>query len=192
MRALVTGFGPFLDNAVNPSDALARALDGRRALGVSLRARSPLPVELGRAARLALDAARSVDADAVVALGLAAGAPRIRVERVGRNRCSSDAPDAAGVLGRGRSVLPGAPATLACTLDPAPIHEALRAAGIASDVSYDAGGYVCNDLLYRLLAAGERALFVHVPEDVDVRKVAQPLALGIARSVIASAGHDAR
>lgn len=187
MRVLVTGFGPFLTHAVNPSDALARALDGRRALGVTLRACSPLPVEHGRSAAVALEAARRHGVDAIVAFGLAAGAPRIRVERVGRNRGTSPHPDASGRRAKG-PVVPGAPAVLGATLPAAPVREALAAAGVATDASEDAGGYVCNDLYYRLLAAGRRALFVHVPEDLRIDRVAGPMALGIARAVVASAG----
>ncbi|MEZ4335383.1 MAG: hypothetical protein R3B82_02045 [Sandaracinaceae bacterium] len=187
MRVLTTGFGPFLEHAVNPSDALARALDGRKALGVALRACSPLPVEHGRAAALAIEAARRHRVDAIVAFGLAAGTPRIRVEHRGRNRGTSPHPDAAGRRVAG-AVIPGAPASRAATLPPDRVREALAAAGIATDTSDDAGGYVCNDLYYRLLHAGWRTLFVHLPPDVAVDRVAGPMALGIARAVLASAG----
>ncbi len=188
----MTGFGPFLDHAHNPSDALARALDGRRALGVELRACSPLPVEHGRAAAWALAAARRHGADAIVAFGLAAGTPHVRVERRGRNRATSPHADVAGRVAAGRSVVPGAPSALAATLPDAPLRAALAAAGIASSPSEDAGGYVCNDLFFRLLQARRRALFVHVPSHLDVPRAAAPMALGIARAVIASAGHGRR
>ena len=59
---------------------------------------------------------------------------------------------------------------------------ALFAAGIYSFASDDAGGYVCNDLFYRLLHAGAPTLFVHIPEHLDVRRAAAPFARGIARA----------
>ncbi|MBX3273041.1 MAG: hypothetical protein KF729_22450 [Sandaracinaceae bacterium] len=186
MRVLVTGFAPFLEHAVNPSDALARALDGRRAHGVILRAQRPLPVEHGRAARIALGAARRLGADAIVAFGLAAGTPRLRLERVGRNRATSPHPDGRGRVAIG-PLVPGAPAVRAATLPLAPLAAALRAAGVEVEPSDDAGGYVCNDLYYRLLHAGARALFVHLPADVEVWRLAAPMADGIARAVVASA-----
>ena len=146
MRVLVTGFGPFLDNPVNPSDRLARALDGRCRAGVTFTARTPLPVEHRRAAEIALDAARAARADAIVAFGLAAGTARIRLESLGRNRLSSPHPDGAGDVRAGRAVVPGGPGRLAATLPARPIAAALRAAGIRVEHSSDAGGYVCNDL----------------------------------------------
>ena len=45
--------------------------------------------------------------------------------------------------------------------------EAISAAGVASNLSYSAGAYVCNDLLYSLLShfdgSDVRACFIHVP-----------------------------
>jgi pyroglutamyl-peptidase len=179
VRILVTGFGAFLDHRRNPSAALARAMHGRaRGRLVTLE---PLPVVYGEAAALALGEARRVGATGVVALGLAADAPAIRVEHVGRNRSGPEARDTRGRTG-GRAVVPGAPLRRPVTLDPEPIRRALHAAGIAVDRSDDAGDYVCNDLLYRLLQAGVPALFVHVPSDVDAAQVAGPLTRGILRA----------
>ncbi|HHH31339.1 MAG TPA: hypothetical protein ENK57_23740 [Polyangiaceae bacterium] len=58
-------------------------------------------------------------------------------------------------------------------------------AGHRSGPSEHAGGYVCNELYYRLLHTGRPSLFIHVPDDIDPRRLAAPLALGIARAVIA-------
>ena len=45
--------------------------------------------------------------------------------------------------------------------------EAIRSCGVPSALSYTAGTYVCNDLLYTLLHrfanTGTRAAFIHVP-----------------------------
>lgn len=190
MHVLITGFGPFLDHRQNPSDRLARALDDRYAGPARLKACSPLPVELGRAAQRALRAVEHHNACAVVAFGLAAGARRIRLERRALNRSDSRAPDNAGVVGAGRAVIPGAPFVRRATIPLEPIRAALWARSIASETSDDAGGYVCNDLYYRLLHAGVPALFVHVPHDVQVERVAAPLSQGIGRAVIASSRDD--
>jgi len=188
MRVMVTGFGPFLDNAVNPSDALARAIGGRSSDHVRFVSHSPLPVAHAHAARLAITAAQRARVQAVVAFGLAAGTPRIQLETVARNVSTSEHADATGRRRVGRPVLPGAPPTLRSTLDVGPIRSALRASGIPASLSSDAGGYVCNDLFYRLLHAQPiaRMTFIHVPAHVRVAQVAGPLARGIARAVIAS------
>jgi pyroglutamyl-peptidase len=183
VRILVTGFGPFLEHRENPSAALARALDGWRVRGVSFRAHAPLPVVYGGAARRALAEASAAGADGVLALGLAGGSQRVRLEAWARNARGSEKPDARGRVGGGRPVVPGAPARLPATLRLAPVSRAMRAAGHAPRRSHDAGGYVCNDLYYRLLHARLRALFVHVPADVDVSRIARPLAEGVAASL---------
>ena len=53
------------------------------------------------------------------------------------------------------------------TLPMRKMAEAIEAVGVASQVSYSAGAYVCNDLLYTLLSHFEgsktRVGFIHIP-----------------------------
>lgn len=186
MRILVTGFGPFLEHRYNPSAALARTLHGRRIRGVSFFACAPLPVLFEEAARRTFARARAVRAEAVLALGLAADADRLRLEAFARNLRRASKPDEKGRFGGDRPVAPGAPARLPATLALDPMSRALHAGGHAVVRSEDAGGYVCNDLYFRLLHAGWRALFVHVPPRVDVSRVAGSLAEGAAVSLLSA------
>lgn len=69
--------------------------------------------------------------------------------------------------------------------------EAVNASGVPSQVSYSAGAYVCNDLLYTLLARFEntktRVGFIHVPYSteqgketcMEISDIAKGLALAI-------------
>lgn len=175
----MTGFGPFLHHAVNPSADVARALDGRRRRGVRFEA-AVLPVRHAEAARIATRRARG--AAAVLALGLAGKATRVRVEALGRNLCTSDKPDDRGEIRVGQVLVGGGPARLAGLPGDA-VREALHARGIATEGSRDAGGYVCNDLYYRLLCAGVPTLFVHLPPDVRVDLTADALADGFSRGL---------
>jgi pyroglutamyl-peptidase len=185
MRVLVTGFAPFGGHAENPSSAVARALDGVEFEGVRFLALAPLPVRYAEAAELALTTARTLQADAVVALGLAAGTAYVRVERRALNRATAPDPDGAGRVCADEDAVPGGATSLATGLDTELIVSRLGAAGLACAPSDDAGGYVCNDLYYRLLAAASRGegpehiLFVHVPLDAD-RLVTLPGALAAA------------
>lgn len=178
MNVLVTGFGPFLGHRVNPSDAIARRLDGRRFSGVSWVACSPLPVVFAEAASVALEAAARAGADAICALGLAATESVIRVERCARNAATAASPDARGTLREGELTRLGGPDRLETSVDTRAIVEALQRAGIQARSSDDAGGYVCNDLYYRLLDAASsagpshhvapsRVVFIHVPPGSD-------------------------
>jgi pyroglutamyl-peptidase len=173
MRVLVTGFAPFGGHAVNPSTAVALALDGLVRDGVTFVARAPLPVRYAEAAAVALDAARALEAEAIIALGLAAGTSHVRIEQRARNRASASEPDAAGRVCAAEEAEPGGPESLATALDTDTVVRALEACGLACAPSDDAGGYVCNDLYYRLLSASARGdgpahvLFVHIPSNAD-------------------------
>lgn len=182
MRVLVTGFAPFGSHSVNPSTAIAHALDGIERDGVAFVAHAPLPVRYAEAAEAALDAARQRRVDAIVALGLAAGTSHVRIERRAHNRATAREPDAGGRVCAAEDAEPGGAVSLTTTLDADAIVNDLESAGLACAPSDDAGGYVCNDLYYRLLAAAARGdgpnhvLFVHVPSEAD-RLVALPGAL---------------
>jgi pyroglutamyl-peptidase len=187
LRVLATGFGPYASYGVNPSETLARAVGLHRAASCAFVAYAPLPVVYGDAAAAVIRAIRSLRADAVLALGLSPKSSHVRLERFAHNRVTSAERDGSGRVRAGAPILPGAPERLSGSLDPLPLSRALAAAGVPHGFSDDAGGYVCNDLYYRLLAARVPVIFVHVPADVSLH-VARPLAQGVARSVRALVG----
>lgn len=153
---LVTGFGPFPKVPVNPTAAVARALDGAEVAGARVVGRV-LPVDWAQGLP-ALDAAvAEAQPDVLIMLGVAPRAG-IQVERVARNRCEVRA-DVAGATGPAVLAADG-PAELATTLP----WEALCALGAAP--SDDAGGYLCNAVFYRAMQAHPQIAqrgFVHVP-----------------------------
>ena len=63
--------------------------------------------------------------------------------------------------------MPGGPDGLFATLPVRAMAARIQAAGIPAAVSYSAGSFVCNDLMYTVLhhfvATGVRAGFIHVP-----------------------------
>ena len=106
--------------------------------------------------------------DAVVAFGLSAKTTGITLESLGRNRVARDRPDFTGAVAPSEFVLACGAETLASQLPLQEISVALRMADVPVVRSDDAGDYICNLLLYRLLHAtqlnGPRvAGFVHVP-----------------------------
>jgi pyroglutamyl-peptidase len=81
---LVTGFEPFTPHKVNPTEELARALEGHRIAGAIVRS-AVLPVHHENAARSVSTLLETLRPDAVLHLGLAGGRARIARERVGVN-----------------------------------------------------------------------------------------------------------
>jgi pyroglutamyl-peptidase len=79
------------------------------------------------------------------------------------NHQSSLKPDANGRFAGSRARANGSPAMLASRLDARRLRAAIQALHVPSEVSRDAGDYLCNALSWHVLASGIPAIFVHVP-----------------------------
>lgn len=163
--ALVTGFEPFGGHAVNPSAEIARRLDGRVVAGARVIGRV-LPVDL-----VGLDDAlervlAETRPDLVLALGLAASEPVIRLERVALNVADFTTPDNRGAVRRNTPLDPTGPDARFSRLPLEAMLAAILAAGIPARLSETAGLYLCNALMYRLLGRLPAAMaggFIHLP-----------------------------
>ncbi|PYM40226.1 MAG: pyroglutamyl-peptidase I [Candidatus Rokuibacteriota bacterium] len=149
---LVTGFEPFGAYSVNPSEGLAKAVDGRR-FGACAARGAVLPVHHADAARQLEALLAETGPSAVVHLGLAAGRARVALERVAVNVMDYDEPDRAGFQASGGPIAPDGPVAYFATLPLAAILHALTAEGIPAYVSNTAGTYLCNQTLYTTLHA---------------------------------------
>ncbi len=162
---LITGFAPFGDEDRNPSWEAVDALPER--IGQWTLSKLLLPVEYGRAAAIVKERADALRPGAVLSVGLAAGRTEVTPEAVGLNMRDASIADNAGVLCAGEPVDPSGPAAIFSTLPVRAMTEAIRAQGVPARLSYTAGHYVCNDVLYSLLlhfaGTATRAAFIHVP-----------------------------
>lgn len=164
MRILVTGFGPFGEVVDNPTARLAAHFDGRTIGDLEIVGLA-LPTSFSRAKRAIFDLLERTPVDAIVMTGVAEASDVFRVETMGKNRDDARMPDVDGASPRG-PIDASAPAVLSVTLDAARIRDAMMAADVPAALSQDAGAYVCNHVLYAVLAAVRTpAVFVHVPAD---------------------------
>lgn len=167
---LITGFEPFGSEDRNPSWEAVKALPER--IGDRKLIKLLLPVEFGRAAGLAVKAADECHADAVLSVGLAGGRTAVTPEAVGVNVRDAAIPDNAGLMPAGDPIEPDGPAAYFSTLPVREMTAAIAAAGVPARLSYTAGTYVCNDVLYSLLhrfsGTAVRAAFVHIPSEKDL------------------------
>lgn len=156
---LVTGFAPFGPHARNPSELIARAVDGSSVDGVEVVGRT-LPVVWDAAFPALLAAVTEVRPSALLMLGVAQR-PTLCFEVVARN-VQGPREDTAGRLPDAGEVVPGGPARLTGRLP----WSRLATGPLPAVYSSDAGDYLCNHLLYRALhdlpTLGVRG-FVHVP-----------------------------
>jgi pyroglutamyl-peptidase len=169
MTLLLTGYEPFGGDDDNPSEMLARELDGEEIAGHEVVGRV-LPVEFESAAAAMRDHIETHNPAAIVATGLAAGRAGISVERVGINvnDCGST-PDNAGAEPRNERINTTAHAGYFATLPVVSVVESLLDDGIPAHVSNTAGTHLCNNALYSTRAYLERENrdvpmgFVHLP-----------------------------
>ena len=162
---LISGFEPFGGERVKPSFEAVRRLPEE--LGGFRLIKTELPVVFEKAAEFLLEQIRDLRPDAVIAVGQAGGRREITPELIAVNIQNAGAPDKSGIRPDWFPILEDGPDGIFSRL---PVREMVRAmneAGIGASLSLSAGAYVCNDLMYRVLAATEESDlpfgFIHVP-----------------------------
>jgi pyroglutamyl-peptidase len=165
---LVTGFEPFGAYSVNPTEGLAKAVDGRH-VGDFTVVSAVLPVHHADAATRLGALLGEANPEAILHLGLAGGRARIALERVAVNVMDYEVADNAGFRASGEPCVPGGPAAYFSTLPVPAMLQALLDEGIPAYTSNTAGTYLCNQTLYGTLHAVRsmprppRVGFIHFP-----------------------------
>lgn len=167
MRILFTGFDPFGGEKVNPAfEAVKRLPD--RLCGAEI-VKAEVPTVYGKDGEVLEAALEKYQPDVTICVGQAGGRSGMTVEQVAINLMEARIPDNAGSQPSGLPVVEGGPAAYFSTLPVKAIVEKMKGAGIPARISYTAGTFVCNDIMYRLLhlAATEctsmKGGFIHVP-----------------------------
>ena len=169
-QILLTGFGPFPGVAANATSVLvpriaAAAAQAFPGAGVECHI---LPTEWETGLARISELYDRLRPGVALHFGVAGRATGFEIETRGRNHCAQSK-DAAGCLPPLACLTPEGPEYLAATLPAAHIVERLRRRGIPAMISRDAGGYLCNALLYRTLEiartgpAPARSGFIHLP-----------------------------
>lgn len=159
----MTGFEPFGQDTENASAMAVTGLDSRAWPPGLHVATALLPVTWAGSVPVLLRAVRTHAPDVVVAVGEAGGRAVVTPESRARNLGHGRIPDNAGVE-RPASPLDDGPEWLAARVDPETLVRAIRQAGIPSEVSHDAGAFLCNAVFRALLRDTDLpAAFIHVP-----------------------------
>lgn len=164
-KLLITGFEPFGGEKINPSwEAVSRLPDTVN--GYSLT-KLCLPVVFGEAAEKVKNVAGELSPEVILCIGQAGGRAAITPELVGINLRHASIPDNKRNMPVDEPIIEGGDVAYFSTLPMRAIAKEINGAGITSHVSYSAGAYVCNDLLYTLLANYQgtetRIGFIHIP-----------------------------
>ena len=164
-RLLISGFDPFGGERINPSFEAVKLLPD--IIGEYELTKIELPTVFGRAAEIMIEKIAEIRPDAVICVGQAGGRRGITPEVIGINLREATIADNAGNMPKNERVREGAPDGIFSTLPVREMVEAIKAEGLPSSLSYSAGAFVCNDLLYSLLYefkdTQSRIGFIHVP-----------------------------
>lgn len=150
-----------------------------------------IPVTFREAADIVIKKAEKMDADLVLCIGQAGGRDSITPELVAINLRHGNIPDNNGYQPIDEPILSDGKTAYFSPLPMRKIAEAINSSGIPSQLSYSAGTYVCNDLIYTLLSHFEgsktKAGFIHVPysnqqnkePSMDIGEIAKGLIVAI-------------
>lgn len=164
-KILVSGFDAFGGESINPSwEAVKLLPDKTDAFDIE---KILIPTVYVEAADRLYERAVQIGADMVVSVGQAGGRAAITPEVIGINLREASIADNGGNLFSGAPIREDAPAAYFSTLAVRDMVSALQARGIPAALSYSAGAFVCNDVLYTLLdrfdKSGVKIGFIHVP-----------------------------
>lgn len=171
-KLLITGFEPFGGETSNPSWEAVSALSEE--IGDYTIEKLCLPVVFGKAAELVIKTAESLCPDVILCIGQAGGRNTITPELVGINLRHALIPDNDGNQPMDTPIVRGGKTAYFSTLPVRSMSNAIQTAGIPSQVSYSAGAYVCNDVIYTLLSHYENSAtkvgFIHIPYSKEQNK----------------------
>ena len=182
IKLLLTGFEPFGGDTTNPSQLLIEWVERMVQLGewTSIHevheieiVTALLPTEFEGAKRILQQVLAQEQPDVVLSLGQAGGHSSIAVERVALNLQDARIPDNNGRQPIDELIEADGATAYMSTLPVKRLVSALRQAGIPSQVSYSAGTYVCNHVMYYVLHQAMtqypqmKSGFVHIPYTPD-------------------------
>ena len=171
-KLLITGFEPFGGEIINPSwEAVLRLPD---VIGQYELTKLLIPVVFGKSAEKVINVADVVCPDVILCIGQAGGRNAVTPEFLGINLRYATIPDNDGKQPLDKPIDADGENAYFCTLPARKIVESIQAVGVPSQVSYSAGAYVCNDVIYTLLArfkdSQTRVGFIHIPYCTEQNK----------------------
>lgn len=167
MKILVTGFDPFGGQSINPAFEAVKLLPDSIA-GAEI-VKVEIPTVFGRCAEKVEQAINCHKPDCVLCVGQAGGRSSITVEKVAINYCDARIADNDGNQPLDCKIKEDGENAYFSSLPVKAMVENCRKNGIPANLSFTAGTYVCNDVMYRLLYMIDKKYhhikggFIHVP-----------------------------
>ncbi len=164
-KLLITGFDPFGGESINPSWEAVRLLPER--IGQYNIEKLQIPTVFQKAANIVIEKATEISPDVIICVGQAGGRKGVTPEVIGINLNEASIKDNEGNMPVNVPIVSDGPAAYFSTLPIRDMVKAVNDEGIACTLSYSAGAFVCNDVLYTLLHhyrnSTTRVGFIHAP-----------------------------
>ena len=167
MKVLVTGFDPFGGEIENPAYEAVKLLPDQIAGAEIIK--MEVPTVFARSTLAVEKALEAYHPDIVINVGQAGGRACINIEKVAINLAQARIPDNDGKAPTDTPLQEDGSSAYYTTLPVNAIVENIRSHGLPCHVSYTAGTYVCNCVMYNVLYMSEkkypniRAGFIHIP-----------------------------
>lgn len=166
MKILVTGFDPFGGESTNPSWEAVKLLPDN--INGAEIIKMEIPTVFSKAGNLVIEKIEELNPDAVISIGQAGGRATITPEFIGINFVNARIPDNEGEEPIGNISEYGIDGIFS-TLPVERMVERMKEENIPASISYTAGTFVCNHVLYSVLEyiktnkLNIRSGFIHVP-----------------------------
>ena len=167
MKILLTGFDPFGGEKVNPAYEAVKLLPDNIA-GADI-IKLEIPTVFTRSALVVDENIKKYQPDVILSIGQAGGRSSITVEKVAINLAEARIPDNDGEQPIEQELKKDGDTAYFATIPVKAIVNKIRENGIPANMSYTAGTYVCNSIMYNILYLTHkkypyiRAGFIHVP-----------------------------
>jgi len=168
---LITGFEPFLDYKINPTQEVAKILDGKEINGLSYKGRI-LPVDYSKIEDKLIEIIKEVEPSLIIGTGLAPGRTKISLEKIAINYKFSLEQDNAGKRVLGERIDSSMEDGVFSLLNVEELYQILNGMNIPTEISLSAGAYLCNYAMFVIIREVKKFKikggFVHLPADTKL------------------------
>lgn len=171
MKVLITGFQPFGGETTNPAYEAVKLMPDTIAGAEIIKLE--IPVVFNKGAKVVTDKVKSDNIDAVICVGQAGSRSAICVEKVAINLVEARIPDNEGNQPFDQKIQEDGETAYFTNLPAKAMVSHIVESGIPAFISYTAGTYVCNEVMYQLMYAinkefpAVRGGFIHVPYSAE-------------------------
>jgi len=167
MKVLVTGFDPFGGESINPAFEAVKALPDT--LGTIEIIKKEIPTVFYKSLDCIDGLINTFSPDIIICVGQAGGRSDISIEKVGINLNEARIPDNEGNQPQNKPVYSDGETAYFSNLPLKGMIKDLHASKVPASISYTAGTYVCNHVLYGVSYLVDKKYshiksgFIHVP-----------------------------